>query len=269
MGFEVSDVFVTLKPARALEAGEDPGGAGRGDGRGDRDAARACGPVYSQPIELRINEMVAGIRADLGDQALRRRPGGAARRRPPRSSGSSRTIPGAADVSTEQITGLPVLRVEVDRQAARPATASRPRQVLDVVEAVGRDRRRRGPRAGPPVPAGRPAARCRYRDDPQALETILIPTASGQRLPLTRLARLVETDRPLDDPARVGPAADRRPGERPRPRHRLVRRGGPGSGSAREVRAAGRLLDRVGRPVREPEPRRAAAAASSCRWPWP
>ena len=35
-----------------------------------------------------------------------------------------------------------------------------------------------------------------YRDDPKALEKILIPTASGQRLPLTRLARLEETEGP-------------------------------------------------------------------------
>ena len=33
-----------------------------------------------------------------------------------------------------------------------------------------------------------------YRDDPKALEKILIPTASGQRLPLTRLAHLEEID---------------------------------------------------------------------------
>ena len=35
-----------------------------------------------------------------------------------------------------------------------------------------------------------------YRDDPQALEQILIPTASGERLPLTRLARLEEITGP-------------------------------------------------------------------------
>ena len=35
-----------------------------------------------------------------------------------------------------------------------------------------------------------------YRDDPRALEKILIPTASGQRLPLTRLARVTETTGP-------------------------------------------------------------------------
>jgi cobalt-zinc-cadmium resistance protein CzcA len=35
-----------------------------------------------------------------------------------------------------------------------------------------------------------------YRNDPTALETILIPTASGQRLPLTRLARIEQTTGP-------------------------------------------------------------------------
>jgi cobalt-zinc-cadmium resistance protein CzcA len=35
-----------------------------------------------------------------------------------------------------------------------------------------------------------------YRDDPRALEKILIPTAAGQRLPLTRLAHVEETTGP-------------------------------------------------------------------------
>ena len=51
---------------RAVEEGEDAGGARRGDGRGDRRRCPACGPSTAQPIEMRINEMVAGIRADLG-----------------------------------------------------------------------------------------------------------------------------------------------------------------------------------------------------------
>src|SRR5439155_11868963 len=35
-----------------------------------------------------------------------------------------------------------------------------------------------------------------YRDDPRALSRILIPTASGERLPLTRLATLEEVTGP-------------------------------------------------------------------------
>src|SRR5262249_43455308 len=111
-------------------------------------------------------------------------------------------IPGAADVSTEQITGLPVLRIEVDRDALSrfgvPA-----RQVLDTITAAG------GIRVGEVLEPGRrfplvvrlPMS---YRDDPRALEKILIPTASGQRLPLTRLARVEETIGPSTIPREWG-----------------------------------------------------------------
>jgi cobalt-zinc-cadmium resistance protein CzcA len=149
--------------------------------------------VYSQPIELRINEMVAGIRADLGiklfgdDLEVLKEKAAEIER-------VVKTIPGAADVSTEQLTGLPVLKIEVDRDAlSRYGVPAR--QVLDAITAAG------GIKVGEIVEPGRrfplvvrlPMS---YREDPRALEKILIPTASGQRLPLTRLAHLEETTGP-------------------------------------------------------------------------
>ena len=114
--------------------------------------------VYSQPIEMRINEMVAGIRADLGiklfgdDLDVLKDKAAEIER-------VVKAIPGAADVSTEQITGLPVLRVEVDRDAlSRYGVPAR--QVLDAITDGGRHQGRRDPRAGPALPARRPAARC-------------------------------------------------------------------------------------------------------------
>ncbi len=99
-------------------------------------------------------------------------------------------VPGASDVTTEQVTGQLVLKFEVDRDAlARYGVSAR--VVLDAVQAAGGlpvgevlepDRRF-------PLVVRLPES---YRDDPRSLERVLIPTASGQRLPLTRLAR-VET----------------------------------------------------------------------------
>jgi len=148
---------------------------------------------YSQPIELRINEMVAGIRADLGiklfgdDLEILKEKAAEIER-------VVKAIPGAADVSAEQITGLPVLRIEVDRDAlARHGVAAR--QVLDTISAAG------GIPVGEVLEPGRRfplvvRLPMNYRDDPGAFEKILIPTASGQRLPLARLARLEETTGP-------------------------------------------------------------------------
>ena len=71
---------------------------------------------FTQPIQMRMNELISGVRADvavkvhgddleqlvaLAEQVER----------------VTRTIPGAADVETEQATGLPLLSVVPDRQA--------------------------------------------------------------------------------------------------------------------------------------------------------
>ncbi len=71
---------------------------------------------FLQPIQMRFNELIAGVRAELavkvfGDDfdtliAL----GGAI-------EGAVNRVPGAADVSVEQATGLPVLTLIPDRQA--------------------------------------------------------------------------------------------------------------------------------------------------------
>ncbi|MCC6650502.1 MAG: CusA/CzcA family heavy metal efflux RND transporter [Candidatus Eisenbacteria bacterium] len=70
----------------------------------------------SQPIELRFNELIAGVRSDLavkvfGDD-LETMTASANR-----IAGVLSSIRGAADVKVEQTAGLPVLTVEVDRDA--------------------------------------------------------------------------------------------------------------------------------------------------------
>ena len=263
MGFEVSDVYLTLKPRERWKRAktQDELVAEMVKVTETLPGMRA---VYSQPIELRINEMVAGIRADLGIKLF----GEDLEVLKEKAAEIERVVeevPGASEVTTEQITGLPVLRVEVDRQALSRYGVSAG-QVLDAVGALG------GLTVGEVHEPGRrfplvirlPMS---YRDDPKALEKILIPTESGGRLPLTRLARLVET---------TGPSTIQREWGRRRivvqanvrgPRHGLVR--GRGEESDRPIGAApARLPDRVGRAVREPRTRRASAASSSCRSPW-
>jgi cobalt-zinc-cadmium resistance protein CzcA len=70
----------------------------------------------SQPIELRMNELIAGVRADLavkvfGDD-LETMTSAANR-----IASILRSIPGSADVKVEQTAGLPVLTVQIDRDA--------------------------------------------------------------------------------------------------------------------------------------------------------
>lgn len=105
-----------------------------------------------------------------------------------------RTIPGAADVTTEQVTGQPVLQVDVDRDAAARHGVSAG-EVLAVVSALGgievgelREGDRRFPIAV--------RLEDRYRLDAQALGEVLVTTGTGDRIPLARLARIDLTQGP-------------------------------------------------------------------------
>jgi cobalt-zinc-cadmium resistance protein CzcA len=70
----------------------------------------------SQPIQLRVNELISGVRSDVGikifgddlDILL-----GAAKQ----VQAAIQNIRGATDVKTEQVAGLPILTVKLDRQA--------------------------------------------------------------------------------------------------------------------------------------------------------
>ena len=194
MGLELSDVFVSLKPREGWKRGstQEEIVNEMAEVVGELPGMEA---VFSQPIEQRINEMIAGIRADLGIKlfgddldTLQSKAREIAR--------VVETIPGAADVAVEQVTGLPVLRIVVDRQAiSRYGVPAR--VVLDAIRAVG------GIQVGEifedeggrrfPLVVKLPES---YRDNPEALEKILIPTATGARIPLTKLARFEDTTGP-------------------------------------------------------------------------
>ena len=82
------------------------------------DVGKLPGNVYefSQPIQLRFNELLAGVRGDIAvkvfgedfDIMLR-----AANQ----IAAIMRSVPGAADVKVEQIAGLPLLEIKVDKAA--------------------------------------------------------------------------------------------------------------------------------------------------------
>ncbi|MCC7316648.1 MAG: CusA/CzcA family heavy metal efflux RND transporter [Planctomycetes bacterium] len=71
---------------------------------------------FSQPIELRVNELVAGVRSELavkifGDDLTELL--GHARQ----VAEVLERVPGAWNVRVEQVTGLPILEIDIDRQA--------------------------------------------------------------------------------------------------------------------------------------------------------
>ena len=70
---------------------------------------------FTQPIEMRFNELIAGVRSDVavkifGDDLETLNALGT------KVENELKMIPGAADVKLEQMTGLPVLTIDIDRE---------------------------------------------------------------------------------------------------------------------------------------------------------
>jgi cobalt-zinc-cadmium resistance protein CzcA len=143
---------------------------------------------FSQPIELRFNELISGVRTDLavmvyGDDF------GQLQATADQVAEVLRRTQGAADVRVEQATGLPTLTVRVDRFAAANYGLS----AADVSEAVSAAIG--GQAAGQIFEGDR-----RYdvvvrlpdaaRNDPAALAALPITTAAGMTVPLSSVARI-------------------------------------------------------------------------------
>lgn len=192
MGLEMTDTFMTLRPRDQWTAAKTQADLTEmmSATLGDLPGIRA---IFTQPIEMRMNEMVAGVRTDVGvkvygDDLEQLRAIAA------QVQSVIESIPGSADVSTEQITGAPLLSITVDQQAI--ARFGIPAQhVLEIVEAIGEIR----------VGEIREGQRRfdmtielddRYRNDPDAVADILIPSLGGERIPLGRLARVEQTQSP-------------------------------------------------------------------------
>lgn len=148
---------------------------------------------FSQPIELRVQELIAGVRADVGislygeDLATLEQTG-------ERIAAVLETIPGAADVGTEQVAGLPYFKVRIKRdQLARYGINAR--AVLDVVEAVGGivvDQVYEGQRRFPLQVRIAP----QWRQQIEQLRAIRVADPQGRRIPLEQLADLVVEEGP-------------------------------------------------------------------------
>ena len=192
MGIELTDIFLTLKPRREWKRARTQQGLASELEIAMRDFP-GINAVITQPIEMRMNEMIAGIRSDIGIKIY----GDdfeTLRRLSDEVQQVLLDIPGAAEISGEQITGQPILQVTVDQDAiARYGIPTR--DVLTMVEAVGNRRAgeiREGQRRFP-LAVRLPDAQ---RTDPAALAATLVPTVAGPVLRMDQVARLEQTEGP-------------------------------------------------------------------------
>ena len=143
---------------------------------------------FSQPIELRFNELISGVRTDLavmvyGDDFAQ------LQKTAVQVASALRDTPGSADVRVEQAAGLPTLTISVDRFAAANYGLS----AADVSEAVSAAIG--GASAGQIFEGDR-----RFdvvvrltdaeRDNPAALAALPLTTITGMTVPLSSVARI-------------------------------------------------------------------------------
>src|SRR5262245_8712608 len=191
MGIELTDMFITLKPREKWT-------------KNARTQAELTELIeqhlrdlpgqrleYLQPIEMRMNEMVTGIRSDVavklyGDDL------DVLVAKAKEIEAILNQIPGNADVASEQVTGQPVLQIRLNQdQLARHGVSAK--VLTDIIESIG---------SKPlgeviegqlrfPLVVRLPEA---LRAGASSIGSIMVHTASGEQLPLSHLAdiRVVE-----------------------------------------------------------------------------
>ncbi|MEJ5237625.1 efflux RND transporter permease subunit [Limisphaera sp. VF-2] len=190
MGIEVTDVFVALKPRHAWKRA-----------RTQAELAEAMRQVlarvpgirvaFSQPIEMRVNEMIAGLRGDVAVKVFGEDLA-TLRSLAERIGQVLADVPGARDVALEPWTGQPVLQV-VARSDSADRLGVAADEILTAVELVG------GLAVGDvqeglrrfPLVVRWPDS---IRRDPDTLSGLLLPLSSGAWLPLGQLALFNQTE---------------------------------------------------------------------------
>ncbi len=184
MGVEASDIFVILKPTDgwrfdtkqqlidAIKAELD-------------ETIPGNNFSFTQPIELRVQELISGVRSDIGislygDDLDELKDFGN------QIAAVVGKVPGAADVQAEQTGGLPYVQIQVRRdQIARYGINVA--EVLDAVSIIG------GREVGQVFEGQRRfplqvRLTQRYREDVETLKQLRIADPSGRQIPLEQLA---------------------------------------------------------------------------------
>jgi cobalt-zinc-cadmium resistance protein CzcA len=185
MGVEISDIYVILKPPSEWKSAKTKEELVEKMNASLTESLPGTMFSYSQPIELRVQELIAGVRSDVAiniygdDLEMLEELGGKVVK-------VISKVPGSADTKAEQVAGLPYLRVVIDRDAiARYGINAS--QVLDTVEAIG------GKQVGQ-VLEGQKRFFIQVRFSPEdrksfeSIKNIRVSNRNGQLIPLNQLA---------------------------------------------------------------------------------
>uniref|UniRef100_E6PXX6 Cobalt-zinc-cadmium resistance protein CzcA (Cation efflux system protein CzcA) n=1 Tax=mine drainage metagenome TaxID=410659 RepID=E6PXX6_9ZZZZ len=194
MAIDQSDVYVTLKPVD--EWPERQSKEELINAMKKRLEEEAPGAVYSfsQPIQMRMQELMeGGSRSDIaiklfGDDLE------TLRQKADQIAAVVKNIPGAADVNTERVAGLPYLSIRIQREAVARHGLDES-DVLDTIEAIG------GKPVGEIVEGNRRfTLQARFPQDQrasaEAIGNLRVGDNEGHFIPLAQLADIREEEGP-------------------------------------------------------------------------
>jgi cobalt-zinc-cadmium resistance protein CzcA len=193
MGPEQTDLFIMLKPRRAWGTGRDKAALVAAM-QEDLSGVPGLRFSFSQPIALRVNELISGVKSDLAVKVF-----GpdleVLKEFSDRVAARMRGVAGASDVKVEQVSGMTQLDAVIDRPAAA-------RHGIDVatinatIEAAvagwNATTLIEGQRRFAVVVRFPEAA----RQDLEQIKQLLVPAPGGERVPLDQLAHFEEVEAP-------------------------------------------------------------------------
>ena len=188
MGVNLADVFVMLKPRSNWRSGVSKDDLIEEIQTKLEDRVPGMAFRFTQPMAMRLDELISGVRADLAVKVFGDDPE-QNRLVAERVANAVRGVPGAAEVQVEATQGQSYLNVHLDRaamarfgipiaevqEALETAVGGRP--VSQVVEG----------NYGLDVIVQYPSA---LRSSVEAIGAITIPTPTGARIPLSQLAQI-------------------------------------------------------------------------------
>ena len=195
MGIEQTDVYVGLKPPEAWRPGVTKEDLAREVSRRMGEAVPEVGAGISQPIQMRTNELLSGVRSDAAailygaDLAELTAIG-------ERMAAAIRSVHGAVDVRVEQVAGLRYLRITPDRgKLARYGLSVADVNLVTETLAVGH-------KAGTVLEGERRfditvKSQTTFDGDLQSLAGLPLRSATGQIVPLGDVATLAFAEGPV------------------------------------------------------------------------
>jgi cobalt-zinc-cadmium resistance protein CzcA len=185
---ETTDMFVSLKPREQWKRAKVQVDLVQLMGK-SLEEYRGRTVWFTQPIEMRLNEMLTGVRADLAlklfgddlDELIETSS---------RISKALERIPGCNDLAIDDVAGQPILQIQVDRQKiARYGLSAE--EVMDIIESVS------GKTVGQvvegqiqfPLAVWLPEE---FNSTPKGLASFVLLTPTGARIPLTDVAEVRE-----------------------------------------------------------------------------